>query len=70
MDQMNRVIGFRKDRFHKDTILDGEIVLDILEDGTDELKFLVFDALAVDGKILMQKNLSSRLGVVFFVVHG
>lgn len=62
-NQRNQVIGFRKDRFHRDTILDGEIVLDILEDGADQLKFLVFDALVVDGKILMQRNLSNRLGV-------
>ena len=54
---------FRRDKFHRDTMLDGEIVLDVLEDATNQLKFLVFDALVVDGKNLMQRNLSSRLGV-------
>src|SRR5271169_2014492 len=49
-------------------MLDGEIVLDVLEDGTDQLKFLVFDALIVDGKNLMQRNLSNRLGVLHFYI--
>lgn len=49
---------------------------DILADGTEQLKFLVFDALIVDNKILMQRNLSTRLGVfpsqtlVNVVFHG
>ena len=58
--------SYRKDRCHRDTILDGEIVNDILEDGTEQLKFLVFDALIVDNKNLMQRNLSTRLGVLLF----
>jgi len=66
----------RKDKFHRDTILDGEIVNDTLADETEQLKFLVFDALVVDNKILMQRNLSTRLGVFPFqtlvnvVFHG
>jgi hypothetical protein len=65
LDARGQATGnFRKDKFHKDTILDGEIVLDILEDGTEQLKFLVFDALIVDNKNLLQRNLSSRLGVI------
>jgi mRNA guanylyltransferase len=53
-------------------MLDGEIVLDVLEDGTDQLKFLVFDALIVDGKNLMQRNLSNRLGVrhIYIILIG
>lgn len=45
--------SFRKDKFHRDTILDGEIVNDVLADGTEQLKFLVFDALIVDNKNLI-----------------
>lgn len=65
LDPRGQVIpgSYRKDKFHRDTILDGEIVNDILEDGTEQLKFLVFDALIVDGKNLMHRNLSTRLGV-------
>lgn len=55
--------GFIEDRFHKDTILDGEIVLDRMKDGREQLKFLVFDALIVDKKDLMRRNLGTRLGV-------
>jgi hypothetical protein len=69
LDQKGQPTGnFRKDKFHKDTILDGEIVLDILEDGTDQLKFLVFDTLIMDNKNLMNRNLSSRLGVISILV--
>src|SRR5579859_339199 len=56
LDPNGQVIpgSYRKDKFHRDTILDGEIVNDILEDGTEQLKFLVFDSLIVDNKNLMQ----------------
>ena len=66
LDPKGQVIpgSYRKDKFHRDTILDGEIVNDILADGTEQLKFLVFDALIVDNKNLMHRNLSTRLGVL------
>lgn len=66
LDPKGQIIpgSYRKDKFHRDTILDGEIVNDILEDGTEQLKFLVFDSLIVDNKNLMQRNLSTRLGVL------
>lgn len=64
LDQRGKATGkFQREKFHRDTILDGEIVMDILEDRNTCLKFLVFDALIVDGKNLMQRNLSTRLGV-------
>jgi hypothetical protein len=57
-------------KYHRDTVLDGEIVLDIYPDGRQRLKFLVFDALVVDGKSLLQRNLSTRLGVPPFLSLG
>jgi len=40
-----KIIGYIRDKFHCDTILDGEIMLDIDEDeGKQQLKFMVFDA--------------------------
>ena len=54
---------YNRGKCHRDTVLDGEIVLDVYEDGRQRLKFLVFDALVVDGKSLLQRNLSTRLGV-------
>ena len=58
-----KITGYRHGKFHRDTVLDGEIVVDVYEDGREQLKYLVFDALIVDGKSLLQRNLSSRLGV-------
>ena len=54
----------REDKFFKDTMLDGEIVLDTLEDGSQQLRFLVFDVLVVDSKKLLNRDLSRRLGVL------
>jgi len=57
----------RDDKFFKDTVLDGEIVLDTMDDGSQQLKFLVFDALMVDSKNLLKRDLSTRLGVPTFL---
>jgi len=49
--------------FHTGTLIDGELVIDTLEDGTQEPKFLVFDLLALDGKAdILSKKLDKRLG--------
>ena len=53
------------DRFLEDTILDGEMVVDVNDDGISVTKFLVTDALIVDGKNLMERKLDIRLGVSF-----
>lgn len=58
------------DRFLGDTILDGEMVVDVKDDRTSVSKFLVTDALIVDGKILMERKLDIRLGVSPLVVPG
>jgi mRNA guanylyltransferase len=62
-DQKGRPIGYSISRFHTHTLLDGEIVLDTFPDGTEQPKFLVFDALAVDNKNLLERPLDRRLGV-------
>jgi mRNA capping enzyme, catalytic domain len=62
LDEKGMTVGFRNERFHTATILDGEIVVDV-DEGVETLKFLVFDTLIVDGKNLMQRNFNSRLGV-------
>ena len=59
--------GFLEHKFHMETLLDGEIVMDIMKDGTERLKFLVFDALVVDNKNLMRRSLSTRLGVMMSI---
>jgi mRNA guanylyltransferase len=61
--------GFLEHKFHMQTLLDGEIVMDIMKDGTERLKFLVFDALVVDNKNLMRRSLSTRLGVMMSIAH-
>ncbi|WEW57805.1 Dcp1p-Dcp2p decapping enzyme complex alpha subunit [Emydomyces testavorans] len=47
--------------FHVDTIVDGELVNDVYEDGTGQLKFYVFDCLVLDGTSLMHRTLDKRL---------
>ncbi|KAI8086639.1 mRNA capping enzyme, catalytic domain-containing protein [Halteromyces radiatus] len=51
---------FRK--CHDDTIIDGEFVLDKQDDGSLELKFLLFDCLMVGARVLINRDLQKRLG--------
>lgn len=48
--------------FHRRTIVDGELVMDDMGNGTQRAHFLVFDCLVLDGQNLMRKELSKRLG--------
>ena len=48
--------------FHNDTLLDGELVKDTYNNGEQQLKYLVFDCLVVDGQRLMHRTLDKRLG--------
>ncbi|KAL2817409.1 mRNA capping enzyme, catalytic domain-containing protein [Aspergillus granulosus] len=47
--------------FHVDTLVDGELVNDTYDDGTQQLKFLVFDCLVLDSQSLMHRTLDKRL---------
>lgn len=47
--------------FHVDTLVDGELVRDSYDDGTQQLKYLVFDCLVIDGQQLMHRTLDKRL---------
>lgn len=49
-------------QFHKDTILDGELVIDTERDGRESLIYYVFDCLAIDGECLVNKPLDKRIG--------
>ncbi|KAL1964995.1 hypothetical protein VTN77DRAFT_6195 [Rasamsonia byssochlamydoides] len=48
-------------QFHVDTLVDGELVNDTYEDGTTQLKYLVFDCMVLDGQSLMHRTLDKRL---------
>ncbi|KAF2426595.1 mRNA capping enzyme, alpha subunit [Tothia fuscella] len=48
--------------FHKDTIIDGELVLDTDKNGNETLRYLVFDCLVLDGENLTKKPLDKRIG--------
>jgi mRNA guanylyltransferase len=50
------------ERFHEETILDGELVEDRPPNGPPELKYLVFDCLVLDGERLLHRPLDKRLG--------
>ncbi|QUC19540.1 uncharacterized protein UV8b_03781 [Ustilaginoidea virens] len=47
--------------FHKETLVDGELVWDSLPNGKKEPRFLVFDCLVMDGIKLMDRTLDKRL---------
>ncbi|KAK9473606.1 mRNA capping enzyme, catalytic domain-containing protein [Dipodascopsis tothii] len=49
-------------RFHTDCLVDGELVMDDYGNGKKVMKFLVFDSLVIDGKLLVQRTLDKRLG--------
>ncbi|KAL1925302.1 uncharacterized protein VTP21DRAFT_185 [Calcarisporiella thermophila] len=51
----------RPGRFQNDTLLDGELVLDVKGDEKIS-RFLVFDLLVINGVNVTQRSLSSRLG--------
>ncbi|KAL6601854.1 hypothetical protein LY90DRAFT_393506 [Neocallimastix californiae] len=51
---------FRK--FHDNTIIDGELVLDELENGETKLRFLIFDLVVYNGEYLAGREYSKRLG--------
>ena len=65
-DQINLHLPHHLDptfqKFHEGTILDGELVKDSMRDGTRKLRYLVFDCLALDREVLLEKPYSSRLG--------
>lgn len=48
-------------KFHTDTIIDGELVLDTVAPGKKALKYLVFDCLMIDNKLVMDRTLDKRL---------
>lgn len=47
--------------FHKDTLIDGELVRDLLPNGAYQPKYLVFDCMVLDGNSLMSRTLDKRL---------
>jgi mRNA guanylyltransferase len=47
--------------FHLNTLIDGELVLDRLPNGSVRAKYLVFDCLILDRKSLMTRTLDKRL---------
>lgn len=56
--------------FHRDTIIDGELVMDRQPDGTERPSFLVFDCLVLDGKLLMERQLDKRLAYFQHNIYG
>lgn len=52
----------RFEKFHVDTILDGELVEDKLPNGKTLIKYLAFDCMLYQGKDLRERPLDKRLG--------
>jgi mRNA guanylyltransferase len=57
-------------RYHKDTLLDGELVSDREDDGSYRLRYLVFDCLVLDGENLINKPFDKRIGRYHSFVDG
>jgi mRNA guanylyltransferase len=55
------------EKFHDQTILDGELVEDRVPGQKSIFKFLVFDCLVMDGSVLMHRPLDKRLA--YFKAH-
>ncbi|KAK9317943.1 mRNA capping enzyme, catalytic domain-containing protein [Lipomyces starkeyi] len=49
-------------KFHTDCLVDGELIIDDMGNGQELMKFLVFDSLVIDGKLLTERTLDKRLG--------
>ncbi|KAI9641570.1 Dcp1p-Dcp2p decapping enzyme complex alpha subunit [Ciborinia camelliae] len=47
--------------FHKNTLIDGELVLDRSPNGEVQPKYLVFDCMVLDGNSLMNRTLDKRI---------
>ncbi|KAI9894765.1 MAG: Dcp1p-Dcp2p decapping enzyme complex alpha subunit [Vezdaea aestivalis] len=50
--------------FHRNTILDGELVYDTQPNGSKQMKYLVFDCLMLDNASLMHRTLDKRIAYV------
>lgn len=48
--------------FHEGGLIDGELVISRSKDGSEKLKYLMFDCLALEGKLLTNRSLDKRLG--------
>ncbi|CAO3611848.1 unnamed protein product [Mucor hiemalis] len=53
----------RENEYLKDTIMDGELVLDIDQD-TKTWRYLIFDLMVVNGSTIIQRSFSTRLGML------
>ena len=56
--------------FHTETLLDGELLYDSMPDGSRVLKYLVFDALFLDGQDLTARTLDKRLAYFMDMVYN
>ncbi|WPH03032.1 mRNA capping enzyme, alpha subunit [Acrodontium crateriforme] len=55
--------------FHPNTILDGEIVKDRFPNGTEQITYLIFDCLAMDGQSVMNRPFDIRIGKINELIY-
>ncbi|KAI9751918.1 MAG: Dcp1p-Dcp2p decapping enzyme complex alpha subunit [Candelina submexicana] len=56
-------------RYHLNTILDGELVYDTQPDGSKQLKYLVFDCLVLDNDSKLARTLDKRIAYFLEMVY-
>ncbi|KAI8335846.1 mRNA capping enzyme, catalytic domain-containing protein [Chlamydoabsidia padenii] len=54
----------RDNEYLKDTLMDGEIVMDHGENGNKTYRFLIFDLMASNGMSIIQRSFNTRLGML------
>ncbi|SAM00184.1 hypothetical protein [Absidia glauca] len=54
----------RDNEYLKDTLMDGEIVVDHDENGNKTYRFLIFDLMASNGQSIIQRSFNTRLGLL------
>jgi len=54
----------KDNEYHNETLMDGELVLDVDEQKNKTLRFLIFDLMIVNTQSVTQRTFSSRLGML------
>ncbi|CAN6660986.1 mRNA-capping enzyme subunit alpha [Trichomonascus vanleenenianus] len=60
----------QQEYYRHGTVIDGELVISREEDGSEQLKYLMFDCLCFNGKLITDRSLDKRLGHLRTFIYG